>query len=413
MFSQQQYFHPGVLTEVPTYEGAYSLANQQQHQYLYPADTASAAPTALPVSPSRAQYAAPSPTHRSPVRAASPNSSIRRAQSPTSSLSYAFKSNGKNDDRAGYIRSSHQPRDLYYELPGMADDIKKSNVRGPKFATMSTNRASYITHSANGPTGLYYDLPGMATKPTSRSVDFSRGSERDGKDLLKSSNSLRPGSPAQTRSSRDLIYDLPGMAEEQRLSRKGSASFRLSSARFPSPTKSPAHHVTQRSDANTIGHDARSQTSPLKRTNSMSSSSFKMTSPRFPSPTRETSRRFQVEPYDIPGMASSVLKSPHGSASFRYTSKRDSYVKAFPQCSDLIYDIPGMSGVTYGPILSTSPGPSSSVSRVVSPTKRPPSPSRAFGQEAAAFAGPRFASPTKASAARAQQQQRGETVSND
>jgi hypothetical protein len=399
----QQYYHAGAAVDAPNaYDSTYSLIaeHQQPIPYLYQADTATATPSAFPVSPSRAQYAAGSPTRRSPARAASPNSSLRRAQSPTSSLSYAFKSNGKNDDRAGYIRSSHQPRDLYYDLPGMADHVKSSNVKGPKFATMSTNRSSYIGHSANGPTGLYYDLPGMATKPTSRSVDFSRGSERDGKDLLKSSNSLRPGSPALTRSSRDLIYDLPGMAEEQRLSRKGSASFRQSSARFPSPAKSPAHHVTQRSDANTIGHEVRSQPSPLKRTSSISSASFKMTSPRFPTPTRETSRRFQVEAYDIPGMASSVLKSPHGSASFRYTSKRDSYVKAFPQCSDLIYDIPGMSGVTYGPILSTSPGPSSSVSRVGSPTKRPASPSRTFSQDVA-FPGPRFASPTKASAARA------------
>lgn len=395
MSRQEYYQSASAAFDAPTYDGTYSLDHQPQ---VYQADAA----VTLPVSPSRIQQTyATSPTRRTPSRALSPASSARRAQSPMSrepALSYAFKSNGKNDDRAGYVRSSHQPLDLYYDLPGMADNVKKSNVKGPTFAKMSCNRSSYLK-SASGPTGLYYDIAGMAAKPSSRAVDFGRGSERGAKELLKSSNPIRPSSPALTRSSHDLIYDLPGMAEEQRLSRKGSASFLMTTPRFPSPTRSPAHHVTQRSDANTIGHEARQQSSPLKSVNSMSSASFRMTTARFPSPTREAQKRFQVDAYDIPGIASSVLKSPHGTASFRYTSKRDSYVKAFPKSADLIYDIPGMSGVTYGPMLSNSPGPSSSVSRVGSPTRRQSSPTRGF--VGAEFAGPRFASPTKASAARA------------
>lgn len=361
----------------------------------------------LPRSPTRMQQqqtfvSGASTGRRTPIRGGSPTS--RRAMSPSSAsrestLSYAFKSNGKNDDRSGYIRSTHQPLDLYYDLPGMSDSIRKSNVKGPKFATMSGDRSTYVSKGLKGgPTGLYYDLPGMASKPSSRAVDFSRGSERRASDLLKHSSSLHPGSPIVTRAVRDLVYDLPGMADELRLSRKGSASFRMTSPRFGSPARTPAHDVTQRSDANTIGHEVRTTSSPLKKSSSMSSASFKMTAPRFPSPTREGQKRFSVDAYDLPGMASSVLKSPNGTASFRFSSKRDSYVKAFQRTSDLVYDIPGMSGVIYGPMYA-SPGCSLVASRVGSPNRRPSSP-RQF-PDASVSTGPRFASPTKASAAKA------------
>eukprot|EP00331_Platyophrya_macrostoma_P007697 CAMPEP_0176429582 /NCGR_PEP_ID=MMETSP0127-20121128/13789_1 /TAXON_ID=938130 /ORGANISM="Platyophrya macrostoma, Strain WH" /LENGTH=357 /DNA_ID=CAMNT_0017811399 /DNA_START=109 /DNA_END=1182 /DNA_ORIENTATION=+ len=284
-------------------------------------------------------------TPRSSALSLSPS---RRAVSPTSAASarsYAFKTNGKNDDRCGYIRATHQPNDLYYDLPGISDDVKKAKIKGPSFATMSGDRYQHHAAAKAHASAPYYDLPGMADIAASkrRGPDFNRSPPRqlDGSVGvgLRTSPAKKHASPTRSQIN-DISYDVPAFTDELARSTKGSAAFRMTSPRLsyiPRPTA--GHDVPLRSATGTIAHE----TSPLRKASDASCASFRYTADRFKSPTKKSGEAFTVAAYDIPGMAETVLKSPRGSASFRSTtSGRDSHIKAFPKFSDLSYDIPGM-----------------------------------------------------------------------
>ena len=304
----------------------------------------------------------------SPARTARSQASLHPSQ-----LSYAFKPNGKNDDRSGYIRQAmvRGQTGLYYDLPSMTIGGRK-DVRTINMAKTSADRDSYIraTHMPSAP---YVDLPGMAESavkrckspnlarasssgdrcaqllrqpfPMSTYVDLPgiaesilkspRGSYpfKSGREVqivgmdkgrlkvLESPNKTIPVSPAH-----NLSYDVPGMAEELSRSRKGSLAFRVSSPRFKSP--------------------GTPQTPSVR--NGCASDGEK-TPPRTMSPghRRGTPLSTQSRPSSPPGIAEAILKSPRGTLAFRTSSVRDSYIRAFPKTNDLCYDVPGMSGVIY------------------------------------------------------------------
>ena len=104
---------------------------------------------------------------------------------------------------------------------------------------MDGARDSYIKRSHH-PTGLFYDLPGMGGSPSQhkgpgyfqttevtprglasvRVTDFAKSASREA--VARGSSPGRAASPKQFH---DLCYDVPGMAEEMRRSRLGSAAF--------------------------------------------------------------------------------------------------------------------------------------------------------------------------------------------
>lgn len=306
--------------------------------------------TSTPVSPTRRQLQQTTNIETEALYSQQRNrpASPRPAQSPSrldtssvaiSELSYAFKPSGKYE-RDTYLKESQRMHDLCYDVPGMADIIKKKSS-GIAFSKMTSDRRSFASTSRHV-TGLFYDLPGMATKPDTRAATF-KGTGHCGPEGRFSSP---VGRGTEKRACHDLHYNVPDIVEELRRSKKGSASFRATSPRLMYiPPPSPAHDIPARSAIGTIAHECNSPTrtqSPLK-----CSASFRMTSPRFPSPKKGSGSPFTVESYDLPGIAANALKSPGGTCSFRNSSCRDSYVKAFPRTNDLIYDLPGIGGKIY------------------------------------------------------------------
>lgn len=146
------------------------------------------------------------PRHTSPIHRARPASPVPllATSSPNKGGTYAFLSNGKNDDRCGYIRASgsiHPIHDIYYDLPGVAN----TPTRTPNLSK-SVQRGSRLDFQKqiHKPTGLYYELPGMADNRSTRTPNLAKSvfsGERSS--FLKSLHFL-------TRE----YTDLPGMADE-------------------------------------------------------------------------------------------------------------------------------------------------------------------------------------------------------
>jgi hypothetical protein len=217
---------------------------------------------------------------------------------------------------------------LYYDLPGMAE---KPDTRAPNLAksVFSGDRSSYLKH-INFPKSEYIALPGMADEIKS---------DRRGSLAFKLSGSggSRDSYVQAAHKTTGLVYNVPGMAESLARDSKGSAAFRMSS---PRRTGSPRTSSPSRNPA--AGGRESPRHSPAEGVGTGGAL------PPGAADARVVGGRFSVDPYDIPGMAEAVLRSPKGTAAFRMTSPRGDYVKKFQQTNDLIYDIPGMSGVVYG-----------------------------------------------------------------
>jgi len=287
--------------------------------------------------------------------------------------SYAFIPNGKNDDRSAYIREGRRCQDLIYDIPGMGD-VTKNAVKTPRFDTTSqSQRFQYVTQTPF-PTGLYYDLPGMAQKPATKAVDFRKQSH-----VTDRATYIPVARPSQ-----DVGFiALPGIAEDVTKSNKGTLAFRLTTRRDS--------YIRSGAKPHDLMYDIPGVADMVLK--DKVHGAFRATSPRTrPLSPPKKGEAYSVCAYNVPGMAEEVSRSKHGSLAFRTSSDRSSFIRAFPKTNDLVYDVPGMSGIVYE---KPTPRRSSAVAaaereRLTRQDQTPPTPPPVR----------RYDSPTRCSAAR-------------